>query len=654
MNLVRKILSSHLEGSIEDINPGDDIGIKIDQTLTHDALGTLIFLQFEAIGFPRIRVEEAFCYSDHNVYQFNHFNTEDHRFIREASRKYGATYYRPGAGICHQIHVERHTVPGKTLIGSDSHTPTSGGLGMIAMGAGGLDVAVAMGGGSYHIKMPKVVEIHLTGKLRPMVTAKDVILELLRRETVKGGVGKIFEYTGPGVKTLTVPERCTITNMGTELGLTTSIFPSDKITLEYMERADRGNQWQAFEADSDATYDERIEIDLSTIEPLVALPSMPDKVVPVTQIEGMKVDQVMVGSCTNGSYTDLLQVAKVLKGHQVHESVEMFINPSSKQSIELLSQEGWAQVFYESGVNVSESTCGACMGAGHVPAEGSISLRAINRNFKGRSGLVNDQIYLSSPIVAAVSAITGQMTNPLDWQSVGEDITPEIPKQLNRHNSDAVFPVSETKAATLELPRTDNMPPLPPLESLPNNLEAGVSFKLPDNITTDDISPLGSDIMGFWANIPKLADSTFRSMDKDFVSRAKKMGQSVIVGGSNYGQGSSREQAAVAPRHLGVRAIIAKSIARIHRSNLINWGIVPLKFNEKSDYESLQAGDHIIIHNIRKQLSNNESQLMIIVTESGVKIKVNHDLNSRERLIILSGGLLPYTRHQQEELKGEF
>jgi aconitate hydratase len=646
MNIVQKIVSSHLDSNVESMKKGESVALKIDHTLTHDALGTLVFLQFEAIGLPRVQVERAVSYADHNVYQFSHHNTEDHRFIRAASRKYGATYFRPGAGICHQIHVERFAAPGKTLLGSDSHTPTSGGLGMLAIGAGGMDIAVAMGGGPYNVSMPKVVEIYLTGSLQPWVTAKDVILELLRKYTVTGGVGKIFEYTGPGVASLSIPERCTICNMGTELGLTTSVFPSDGITKDFLIRADRESDWIPLQADDSATYDERIELNLSEIVPLIAQPGMPDRVVPVTEITGLPVDQVIVGSCTNGSYSDILQVAQILDGNKVHRDVEMVVAPSSKQGIELLTREGWTTKLLKSGVNLSEATCGACMGSGHVPAENSVSLRTFNRNFSGRSGLQNDQIYLCSPILAAVSAIEGKIVDPREWGKNRVAPSMSIPNRFDGSDADLIPPADEQESKTIQLPRTENMPPIPPLHPLPQSYDGTVAIKVKDDITTDDISPLGADIMGFWANIPKLAESTFRSMDPDFVQRTQQLGGGIIVGKLNYGQGSSREQAAVAPRYLGIRVVLAVTIARIHRANLINWGIVPLLFESQDDYENINQGDQLSFDRIADCLQLEGGNSFIIKNISNnIEIKVVHNLNPRERDVILAGGLLPYTRH---------
>ncbi|MGH2376492.1 MAG: aconitate hydratase [bacterium] len=659
-SLTRKVLESHTaEGTWI---PGETLAVRVQQVLTHDLLGPLVFLQFAALGLSRFKVELAATYADHSVFQVDPRMMRDHQFIRIASRKFGAYYSRPGAGICHQVHLERFAAPGKVLLGSDSHTPTAGGIGMIAIGAGGLDVTAALAGGPFRLPVPLVTAVHLTGRLSPWVTTKDVILELLRRLTVKGGVGKVFEFIGPGVRTLTVPERATLTNMSAELGATTAIFPSDEVTRDYLRRAGREAAWQPVHADPDADYDDRLEVDLAAIEPLVATPSMPDRVVPARDLDGVKVDQVMVGSCTNGSYVDILQVARILEGRAVHPDVELVINPSSKQSIELLSAEGWASRLMAAGANLSEATCGPCIGLAHIPAEGSVSLRTFNRNFLGRSGARQDRVYLASPVVAAIAAVTGEITDPRDWAareaSRGVAVSvPDVmlPDRFNLASHDIIPPASEDEARAIDLPITDDMVALPPLDPLPETLSARVVGVFGDDITTDDISPASGEALAAMTNLPLAAGFTFARLDPGFVERAKAAGIGVIVGGSNYGQGSSRENSAIAPRYLGVRAVIARSFARIHRANLINWGILPLVRAE--DAHTLDLDDLIEFSNLREWLIRTGSVppggrspvFRARAAAKGDGVDVQHDLNRRELFMVLSGGLFPSLRNELTE-----
>ncbi len=658
-SLTRKLMEARLvEGAWL---PGETLALKVDQVLTHDALGTLVYLQFAALGLPRIKVDLAVTYADHNVFQVDARMTRDHQFIRVASRKFGAYFSRPGAGICHQVHLERFAAPGKVLLGSDSHTPTAGGLGMLAIGAGGLDVTAALAGGPYRVPVPTITAVHLTGQLSPWVTAKDVILELLRRLTVKGGRGRIFEFTGPGVGTLVVPERATITNMTAELGATTAIFPSDEVTLDYLRRGGREADWQPLSPDPDADYDERVELDLSQVEPLVACPGSPDRVVPARALDGLKVDQVLVGTCTNGSYVDIRQVAIVLDGRTVHPDVELIINPSSKQSVELLAQEGWIAKLLASGANLSESTCGPCIGLTHVPAEGSISLRAFNRNYSGRSGALGDQVYLASPVVAAVAAVCGVVRDPRDWASTeakrGAAVSVpsvRLPERLNRNAPDILPPLPVDEAASIELPVSEDMVALPRLDPLPETVEAHVVGVFGDDVTTDDIVPFTSEASAVMTNLPAMAKFTFARLDPGFYERAKAAGVGVIVAGQNYGQGSSRENAALTPRHLGVRVIVAQSFARIHRANLINWGILPLIFapddrgealalrcDERVEFSDLKAW---LIHAGPAPLGGRSPVFRATNLTRGAKFAVQHDLSRRELLTILAGGLFPSLR----------
>ncbi len=659
-SLTRKILESHrVEG---DWAPGDTLAVKVDQVLTHDALGALVFLQFAAIGLPRIKIPLAVTYADHNVFQVDGRMSRDHQFIQVAARKFGSYYSRPGAGICHQVHLERFAAPGQVLLGSDSHTPTAGGLGMIAIGAGGLDVTAALAGSPYRVPVPRVTAVHLSGHLSPWVTAKDVILELLRRHTVKGGVGRIFEFTGPGVLSLTVPERATITNMTAELGATTAIFPSDELTRDYLRRAGREAVWQPLAPDPDADYDERIELDLSQLEPLVACPSSPDRVVPARELDGLKVNQVLVGTCTNGSYVDILQVAMILDGRIVHSDVELTINPSSRQSMELLAEEGWIAKLLASGANLSESTCGPCIGLTHVPAPGSVSLRTFNRNYSGRSGSAQDRVYLASPVVAAVAAVCGVLTDPRAWAGEAHRSgTPapvpivRLPERFKQSPGDILPPLSEDEASAVSLPISAEMAAMPPLDPLPETLSARVVGIFGDDVTTDDIVPATSEALAVMTDLRLMAKLTFARLDPDFYTRAQAASVGVIVAGQNYGQGSSRENAALTPRYLGIRAVLARSFARIHRANLINWGIVPFILTDQHAASSAPRCDDVLefaelkgwlIQTGAAPRGGRSPLFHVKNLTQGIGIAVQHDLSQRELLTVLAGGFFPSLREQ--------
>ena len=639
-NLTRKILQAHLaDGRMA---AGEEIGIRVDEILIQDITGTAAMLHFEAMQLHRVRCKVACVYGDHNVLQVSEENTEDHLYLSTAARKYGIWWAKPGAGIGHQVHQEHFACPGDTALGADSHTPHIGGMGVYAMGAGGLDVAVAMGGGPYYFDMPAVVRVNLTGRLRPWSTAKDVILEMLRRRTAKGGFGKVFEYVGPGVPHLNVQQRITICNMGAELGATTSLFPSDAVTREYMRRIGREKDWREMLPDRDATYDESMEIDLGTVEPLVALPSNPDRVVPVSQAEGVKLDQVMVGSCTNGSYMDLKAVAQIVKGRKVHPDVTFFIHPSSRLDLEALAREGLLTELLAAGVNVEAATCGACIGVGHVPAKGMKALRAINRNFKGRTGQKDDEVYLSSSEVAAASAIAGVITDP---RKLGIPAPPqEEPATLNQSNPSLVPPLPEAEAPKAEVVKGDNIQAIPLKGALDATLKGEVLIALADNISTDHIMPAGSQILRYRSNIPKLADYVFNRVDPEFVARAKAKKGGFIVGGSNYGQGSSREHAAIAPMYLGVVGVIVKDFARIHLANLINWGLLPMTFADPADHGKVKQGDVLEIPDIRRQVESGAEKLTAKNVTQGTTFSVNLNLNRRERDYLLAGGKLAYTR----------
>ncbi len=643
LTLTEKILKDHVVDG--EMVKGQEIGIRIDQTLTQDATGTMAYLEFEAMGVPRVKTERSVAYIDHNTLQSGFENADDHRFIGSVAKKHGIYFSRPGNGICHQVHLERFGVPGKTLIGSDSHTPTGGGIGMIAIGAGGLDVAVAMGGGAYYITCPKVVKVELTGKLSPWVAAKDVILEVLKRLSVKGGVGKVIEYCGEGVKTLSVPERATITNMGAELGATTSIFPSDEITREFLKAQEREDVWVPLAADDDAVYDEELTINLSELEPLAACPHSPDNVKSVSEIGKIKIDQVCIGSCTNSSLLDMLKVAHILKGKTVHPDVSLSIAPGSKQVLNMLAQNGALSVMIEAGARILESACGPCIGMGQSPNSKGISLRTFNRNFEGRSGTKDGQIYLVSPEVAAASAIAGVFTDPRELGDMPEFKLPDV---FAINDNMVVPPVEEADMDSVEILRGPNIKPFPETSPLDESIDAGVSLKVGDNITTDHIMPAGAKILPLRSNIPAISQHCFTICDDQFPSRAKEMGKSIIVGGSNYGQGSSREHAALAPLYLGIKAVLVKSFARIHRANLINAGILPLTFVNEADYDSISQGDELVLENVRAEIESGKSDLVVVNKTSGKEIPVLCELSGRTKDIILAGGLLDYTRESMK------
>jgi aconitate hydratase len=635
-SLARKLIESHLVTGKPAV--GEEIGIAVDQVLLTDTNGTMAFLQFEALGFPRVVPSRVVAYADHNVYQTDSRYSDDHRYLQTASRRYGAVFSKPGNGICHQVHVETFGLPGQTLLGSDSHTPLCGALGMLAIGAGGLDVAVALGGGPYFFTMPAIVRVWLTGRLNPWVTAKDVILELLRRLSVKGGTGKIFEYAGPGLPSLLLAQRMTIANMGAELTLTTSIFPSDDVTRSYLTRLGRGGDWRPAAPDDDADYDDQIELDLSSITPLVALPGSPDRVVPVEEVAGTPVEQVMVGSCTNGSWHDMASVGAVVQGRRVHPTVSFVLFPGSHRILETMAREGLLADLLTSGAAVSESSCGACPGLGHVPASGAKSLRAFNRNFPGRSGVKDDQIYLCSSVVAAASALTGVITDP---RSLGAEPPVRLPAAFAASDVGLVRPDGQG-----EVLRGPNIKPIPMGKPVPETLEAPVLITLGDKISTDDISPSGAGILVFRSNIPAIAEFTFKYVDAEFVARAKAAGDGIIVGGELYGQGSSRESAAVGPMYLGVRAVLVKSFARIHRANLINWGVVPLVFDDPAVAATIARDDRLRLEPLRSALEAG-TRVRIVNTRTGGTFTASCVLTPREREILLPGGVLAHTRARQ-------
>lgn len=639
MTLTEKILSAHLrEGKMV---KGEEIGIKIDQTLTQDATGTMAYLEFEAMGVPRVKTERSVAYIDHNTLQSGFENADDHRFIGSVCKKHGIYFSRPGNGICHQVHLERFGIPGKTLIGSDSHTPTGGGLGMLAIGAGGMDVAVAMGGGTYYITCPRVVKVELTGKLSPWVAAKDVILEVLKRMSVKGGVGKVIEYTGEGVKTLSVPERATITNMGAELGATTSIFPSDEITRQFLKAQKREEAYTPLAADEDAVYDEEIQINLSELVPLVACPHSPDNVKSVEEIGNLKIDQVCIGSCTNSSLMDMMKVAYILKGKTVHPDVSLSIAPGSKQVLNMLAENGALADMINAGARILESACGPCIGMGQSPNSKGISLRTFNRNFEGRSGTKDAQIYLVSPELAAASALTGVLTDP---RTLGEMPKIDMPEYFEINDNMVVPPIEEDKMDTVEVLRGPNIKPFPVAEPMAENISAGCSLKVGDNITTDHIMPAGAKILPLRSNIPEISKHCFAVCDDQFPQRALEMGKSIIVGGSNYGQGSSREHAALAPLYLGVKAVITKSFARIHMANLVNAGIIPMTFENDADYDLIDQGDVLEIANVPEQITNGNT-IKIENKTKGFTFNANVNISERQKGMLLAGGLLNYTKN---------
>ena len=641
LTIAQKIIRDHLVSG--EMIPGTEIALKIDQTLTQDATGTMAYLEFETMGIPRVRTERSVAYIDHNTLQSGFENADDHRYIQSVCKKHGVYFSRPGNGICHQVHLERFGKPGKTLIGSDSHTPTGGGIGMLAMGAGGLDVAVAMGGGAYYITMPKMYKVVLTGKLRPFVTAKDVSLEILRQLSVKGGVGAIIEWGGEGVSTLSVPERATITNMGTELGATTSIFPSDEITREFLKAEGREEDFVALASDPDAEYDKILHIDLSTLEPLIACPHSPDNVVTVASLKGTKVDQVCIGSCTNSSLQDMLKVAALLKGCTIQPSVSLSISPGSKQVLTMLAECGALTDILASGARVLECACGPCIGMGFSPNSGGVSLRTFNRNFEGRSGTADGQVYLCSPETAVAAALTGTITDP---QLLGEMPQIHFPESFRIDDSAVLAPASEEEAADVEVLRGPNIKEFPQSHPQLDTLSAPLVLKVGDNITTDHIMPAGAKILPYRSNIPHLSQFCFGVCDTTFPERAKAAGQSIVVGGSNYGQGSSREHAALVPLYLGVRAVIAKSFARIHAANLINAGIMPLTFKNADDYDKLNQDDALEISGVYAGMDSGE--MILINKNNGDAIALCADFTDRQKAILKAGGLLAYTKELGE------
>lgn len=643
LTLAQKLIKSHLvEG---EMIPGQEIGLKIDQTLTQDATGTMAYLEFEAMGVDRVKTERSVAYIDHNTLQTGFENADDHRYIQTVTKKHGIYFSRPGNGICHQVHLERFGIPGKTLIGSDSHTPTGGGIGMLAMGAGGMDVAIAMGGGTYYIPMPTMTRINLTGYLKSWVSAKDVILEVLRRMTVKGGVGKIIEYGGEGVKTLSVPERATITNMGAELGATTSIFPSDEITLAFLKAQDRADDWTEILPDPDAQYDEVIDIDLCALEPMAACPHMPDKVKTTEEIGKIKVDQVAIGSCTNSSFVDMMKVAKILKGKTVCPTVSLCIAPGSKQVLNMLAMNGALGDMIGAGARILESACGPCIGMGQSPNSGGISLRTFNRNFEGRSGTKDAGIYLVSPEVAAASALTGYLTDPRD---LGQAPTVEMPEHFTINDNMIEPPADLEDAASIEVLRGPNIKPFPKTEPLPESITAKAVLKVGDNITTDHIMPAGAKILPYRSNIPHLSQFCFGVCDESFPERIKAEGKGIIIGGANYGQGSSREHAALVPLYLGVKAVITKSFARIHVANLVNAGILPFTFANEADYDRIDQMDQLELADIRTAMENNTPVVLKNLTKNEeYPLDASH-LSARQRAMLLCGGLLDYTRESNK------
>lgn len=635
LTLAQKIIKEHLISG--EMTVGNEIAIKIDQTLTQDATGTMAYLEFETMGVPRVKTELSVAYIDHNTLQSGFENADDHRFIQSMAKKHGLYFSRPGNGICHQVHLERFGKPGKTLIGSDSHTPTGGGIGMLAMGAGGLDVAVAMGGGAYYITMPKMYKVNLTGKLRDFVTAKDVSLEILRILSVKGGVGAIIEWGGEGVKTLSVPERATITNMGAELGATTSIFPSDEVTREFLKAEGREADFTPLASDADAVYDKVIDINLSELKPLIACPHSPDNVVTVESLKGTKVDQVCIGSCTNSSLYDMLKVAALLKGKTISPDVSLSISPGSKQVLSMLADCGALSDILASGARVLECACGPCIGMGFSPNSAGVSLRTFNRNFEGRSGTKDANVYLVSPETAVAAALTGEITDPM---LLGQMPKVTMPEAFKIDDSAVLPPAPEAEAASVEILRGPNIKPFPDSKPQEDELKAGVSLKVGDNITTDHIMPAGAKILPYRSNIPHLSQYCFEVCDKEFPERAKAMGSSIIVGGNNYGQGSSREHAALVPLYLGVKAVVTKSFARIHAANLINAGIMPLTFANPDDYEKINQEDEIRITGVFEGMESGEMTLEDLT--NGEKIKLVCSFTDRQRAILKDGGLLKY------------
>ena len=631
--IAEKIIKAHLVSG--EMKVGEEIGLRIDQTLTQDATGTMAYLEFEAMGIPQVKTERSVAYIDHNTLQSGFENADDHKYIQTVAAKHGVYFSRPGNGICHQVHYERFGIPGKTLIGSDSHTPTGGGLGMLAMGAGGMDVAVAMGGGAYHIPMPRMIFAELIGELRPNVSAKDIILEVLRMLSVKGGVGAIVEYGGEGVATLSVPERATITNMGAELGATTSIFPSDEVTRQFMAAQDREADWSPLASDPDAEYAESYSINLSELEPLAACPNSPDNVRPVRELAGIKVDQVAIGSCTNSSFADMTKTASVLKGHKIADGVSLGISPGSRQVFSMMAESGALTDMIDAGARILECACGPCIGMGFSPNSKGVSLRTFNRNFLGRSGTKDGQVYLVSPETAAASALTGFITDPTTLPPIAQ---PQQPDRFRINDDGIIAPLPAAEAEAAEVLRGPNIKPFPETSPLDDHIEAAVILKVGDNITTDHIMPAGSKVLPYRSNVPKISEFCFSVVDETFAARAKEAGKGFIVGGSNYGQGSSREHAALAPLYLGIKAVIAKSFARIHAANLVNAGILPLIFENPDDYDEIEQGDVLRLDGVRAALEDDR-----IILHAGEKnIPLRMELAERQKEVLLAGGLLDY------------
>ena len=639
--IAQKIIKNHLVCG--EMKVGEEIGLRIDQTLTQDATGTMAYLQFEAMGIERVKTELSVAYIDHNTLQAGFENADDHRYIQTVTKKHGIRFSRPGNGICHQVHLERFAIPGKTLIGSDSHTPTAGGIGMLAMGAGGLDVAVAMGGGTYYITMPRMIRINLKGKLSPMVGAKDVILAVLKLLSVKGGVGAIVEYAGEGVKTLSVPQRATITNMGAELGATTSIFPSDEVTKAFLKAESREADFVELASDPDATYDEEYEIDLSTLVPLAACPHSPDNVKPIAELQGKKISQVCIGSCTNSSMLDMLTVAAMLKGKTVHPDVSLSISPGSKQVYTMLAERGALADLIAAGARILECACGPCIGMGFSPKSAGISLRTFNRNFLARSGTADASVYLVSPEVAAASAIAGVFTDPT---TLGTAPKIAMPERFTINDNLIELPASPEEAPSVTVERGPNIKPIPKGQAPAENLECELILKVGDNITTDHIMPAGAKILPYRSNVPKLSEFCVTVCDKDFPERAKTRGGGVILGGQNYGQGSSREHAALVPLYLGIKAVIAKSFARIHMANLINFGIVPMTLANEADYDKIAEGDDIAIEGFAKAIKGADSATLV-VKKTGERVPLVLNFSARQREILLAGGTLNYTKNKK-------
>lgn len=631
MNIVQKLISSHLvEGQMI---PGKEIAIHIDQTLTQDATGTMAYLEYEAMGIPKVKTDVSVSYVDHNTIQIGFENADDHRFLKSVAAKYGIRYSRPGNGICHQVHLERFGVPGKSLLGSDSHTPTCGGLGMLAIGAGGLDIAMAMAGQPFYLAMPKVVNVRLTGRLKNWVCAKDIILELLRRLSVKGGVGKVMEFSGPGVDTLTVPQRATITNMGAELGATTSVFPSDDQTYRFLKAQGREKDFVEVKADADATYDEVIEIDLSSLEPEVAQPHQPDRVVSVDSLKGMKIDQVFIGSCTNSSYVDMVKVAKILKGQMVHPDVSLSIAPGSRQVFEMLAKEGYLDDMIAAGARILESACGPCAGSGQAPSTGAKSLRTSNRNFEGRCGTLDSGVYLAGAETCAASAIAGYLT---DASSYSDVLDVEMPSFFAV--DDRMILIPPVDGSDVEVIKGPNIKSLPEFSDIEDKFAASVVIKTGDNISTDHIIPAGAKVIPLRSNVPEISKYLFSRVDGTFYERLKKAGSGVIIGGENYGQGSSREHAALAPKYMGVKAVITLSFARIHMQNLVNFGILPLIFENKEDYEKIDQDDVLSFKDVKAGISND--RIEVVDETKGFSFFTRLQLTEKQKKVILKGGLL--------------